>query len=75
MALLGCDENGGMFRIATGVVLAIVGAIWILQGFNVAFAPGSFMTGDRFWSGTGVVAVIGGVGLVLWGVRSKGRSE
>ena len=45
------DKNAGMVRVATGVVLLIAGAIWILQGLDIAFAPESFMTGDRFWSG------------------------
>lgn len=64
-----------MLRIASGVVLLIAGAVWILQGLNVAFAPSSFMTGEGFWVGMGGVAVIGGVGLFWWGVRSHRRSE
>jgi hypothetical protein len=60
-----------MLRIASGLILLLAGTIWILQGFDVVFAPESFMTGDRFWSGAGAVAVVGGVGLVWWGVRSK----
>ncbi len=60
-----------MLRIASGVVLLIAGAVWILQGLNVAFAPESFMTGDRLWVGAGAVAVIGGLVLFWWGARSQ----
>lgn len=67
------NDNVGMLRIASGVILIIAGVIWILQGLDVAFAPESFMTGDRFWSGAGVLAAVGGVGLVWWGVRSQRR--
>lgn len=64
-----------MLRIVSGVVLVVAGTIWILQGLNVAFAPDSFMTGDRSWTWVGAVAVIVGVGLAWWGVRSGGGSE
>lgn len=60
-----------MLKIVSGVALALAGTIWILQGLNVAFAPQSFMTGDRTWSWGGAVAVVVGVGLVWWGVRSR----
>ena len=64
-----------MLRIVSGVVLILAGTIWILQGLNIAFAPQSFMTGDRSWSWVGAIAVITGVGLVWWGARSGGGSE
>ena len=60
-----------MIRIATGIVLVLVGSVWILQGFDVAFAPESFMTGDRLWVGGGVVAVVAGAGLLWSGVRAR----
>lgn len=75
-ALVGmCDQNAAMLRIVSGVVLLVVGAVWILQGLNAAFAPESFMTGDRFWSGTGTIAAVGGVGLIWWGALSRRRDE
>jgi hypothetical protein len=30
-----------------GLAISTVGVVWILQGFNVAFAPRSFMTGNE----------------------------
>lgn len=64
-----------MLRIALGVVLVLAGTIWILQGLNVAFAPESFMTGDRAWSWGGAIAVVVGVGLVWWGIWTQRRSK
>ena len=61
-----------MLRLAAGVFLIIAGIVWILQGFDVTFAPQSFMTGDRSWVAWGAVAIIGGVGL-LWAHRRAGK--
>ncbi len=57
-------------RLAVGLVLAVAGVVWVLQGLNVSWAPQSFMTGDWRWVLVGLVAVIGGVGLLVAG-RSK----
>lgn len=53
-----------------GGLLIISGAVWILQGFNVAFAPQSFMTGNTRWIANGTVTVLVGIGLVEYGFRS-----
>ncbi len=55
---------------AVGIFVALAGAVWIAQGLNLPFAPGSFMTGDRAWVVVGAVAVL--LGLVLVG-RARGR--
>ena len=47
--------------IVAGVLLLLVGVIWILQGINVL--PGSFMTGQTKWAVIGTVTAI--VGIVL----------
>ena len=44
-----------------GVMLMIIGCVWILQGINVL--PGSFMTGHMQWAVYGAIAVV--VGMVL----------
>ena len=47
-----------------GVLFAIVGVIWILQGVNVL--PGSFMTGQMQWAVYGAVLLaLGCVALYL----------
>jgi hypothetical protein len=50
--------------IVGGVALALVGAVWVLQGLNAEFAPNSFMTGSRVWLIVGVVTFVGGMALV-----------
>lgn len=55
-----------------GIILAIIGLVWILQGFDVALAPQSFMTGDMTWVVWGVVAMAAG-GLLFWRGRSGPR--
>ncbi len=55
-----------------GVVLMLLGAIWILQGINVL--PGSFMTGQIQWAIYGAVAVAAGLLLLFVATRvSKKR--
>ena len=46
--------------LAAGIFLILGGAIWVLQGLNVAFAPESFMTDNRWW------VVWGALAMVLW---------
>ncbi len=50
-----------------GVVLAVVGTIWLLQGLNLL--PGSFMTGQTFWAWAGLLALVVGIGLLFAGAR------
>jgi hypothetical protein len=59
--------NIGMRIVSTllGVVMIAVGAIWILQGLNLAFRVG-FMVGDRHWVLYGAILGILGIGQVIW---------
>lgn len=50
-----------------GLLVAVGGAVWILQGLSVAFVPQSFMTGSRMWVILGAIAVVGGLALTWWG--------
>ena len=52
-----------------GVLLVLAGAVWALQGAGIL--PGSVMTGQSFWLGAGIVAVIIGIGLVVAGLRMR----
>lgn len=65
------DRRPRMFRLAVGIVLIVAGAVWTLQGFDVAFAPKSFMTGDRWWVLWGLLAIL--IGVLL--IRSHRRSS
>ena len=56
-------------RVVIGALAALAGAVWIAQGLNLPFAPGSFMTADPLWVLIGAVALLSGVALVGWGLR------
>jgi len=58
-----------VFRIV-GVLLMVIGAIWILQGINVL--PGSFMTGQIKWAVYGGIAFVAG-GVLLFASRKAGK--
>ncbi|MEC3975156.1 hypothetical protein [Amycolatopsis sp. H20-H5] len=49
--------------LAVGVVLALIGAVWVLQGIGVI--TGSFMTGQKLWFLIGLVAFLVGVVLIV----------
>ncbi|HUF95700.1 MAG TPA: hypothetical protein VMO52_06425 [Acidimicrobiia bacterium] len=53
----------------TGVFLILAGSIWILQALDVAFAPQSFMTDDRWWVLWGGLALVLGLFLVFRSFR------
>jgi hypothetical protein len=55
--------------LATGIFLVLAGSIWILQGLDVAFAPQSFMTDDRWWVLWGGLALVLGVFLAFRSFR------
>ena len=48
-----------------GLAMICFGAIWILQGLNVAFLD-SFMAGDPQWAIWGAILALLGVGQVVW---------
>jgi hypothetical protein len=47
------------------VVVALVGVVWVLQGFGVPIGRG-FMVGDMFWAYAGAALVIGAVVYGAW---------
>jgi uncharacterized membrane protein len=54
------------FLLVLGVLLIAAGAVWIAQGLDLPFAPGSFMTADRAWVLIGAITVVAGVVAVGW---------
>jgi len=58
--------------IIIGVLLALIGCAWILQG--VGILPGSFMSGQSFWAAMGLLAVIVGGVLIYMGALRGRRS-
>jgi len=58
-------------RVAVGVLLALVGAVWLGQG--VGWIGGSFMTGSAVWAVIGAVCIAAAVWLVVTARRRPGR--
>jgi hypothetical protein len=52
-----------------GVLFILAGGTWFLQGINVL--PGSFMTGQIQWAIYGAIAVVVGVGILVFANRRK----
>ncbi len=50
-----------------GVLVALLSLVWILQGFDVL--KGSGMSGQSFWAGAGIAALLIGVTVAFLGLR------
>jgi hypothetical protein len=57
--------------VVAGVVVALFGLLFTLQGFGVI--SGSAMSDTTFWSVAGPVVVLVGVVIAVLGVRGRGR--
>ena len=55
--------------IVVGLIMITIGGIWVLQGGGVL--PGSFMSGQTTWLLIGLVAMVAGVGLLIFGARPR----
>jgi uncharacterized integral membrane protein len=62
-------EAGMWARVISGMVLCVVGAVWIGQG--VGSVHGSFMTGETQWAYIGGVAVLIGLFLLVGATRAR----
>jgi uncharacterized membrane protein YccC len=63
-----------------GLALAFAGVVWTLQAFDIAFntprvpgGPVSFMVNNRQWAIYGTIAVLVGLGQVVWTNRQSTR--
>ena len=48
-----------------GLVMVAIGAVWILQGLNLAFRVG-FMVGQRKWVLFGAILALVGIAEIVW---------
>ena len=55
--------------VVVGVVIAIAGAVWALQGFGVI--GGSFMSGATVWAVIGPVVALAGLAIAAVGLRGR----
>lgn len=65
--------GGRIISTLLGLVLALVGGVWILQAYNIAFngpmGPGgarSFMVEDHSWALYGAIAIFIGLVQIVW---------
>lgn len=58
-----------MLMIFIGLLLTLVGGIWLFQGIGVLL--GSFMTGQNFWAVTGGLTLLVGLLVLVMGLRRK----
>ena len=59
--------------VGAGLIAALVGVVWTLQGADVLM--GSVMSGSSFWLAVGVVLLIVGLILAGWGVRAPSAKK
>ena len=57
-------------RLMTGILVALVGLVFIGQGLGV-LRSSSFMVDDIRWSIIGAAMVLAGVAIVLWDRRRR----
>lgn len=69
---------GRIISTLLGLLLCLMGGVWILQAYNIAFngpmGPGgarSFMVEDRSWAIYGAIAVVVGVVQIIWSNTRK----
>ena len=56
--------------VTVGVVIAVLGAIFTLQGLG--FIGGSAMTGSTLWAVLGPIIAVAGIAIAVFGMR-RGR--
>ena len=58
-------------RAIAGVLLCVVGGVWIAQG--IGSLGGSFMTDERQWAVIGSITAAGGIALLVSAARRRPR--
>jgi hypothetical protein len=71
---------GGIFNIVfrvvstlLGLLLVCMGGVWVLQGLGLAFKVG-FMVGDKQWVAWGALAIVIGIGQMIWSNTRQGSN-
>ena len=57
----------------TVILMVFFGAVWVLQGLNMAPPPfnGGFMIGDPKWTVYGAILALVGLGQAIWSIRRR----
>ncbi|WP_067563456.1 hypothetical protein [Nocardia acidivorans] len=56
-------------RVALGIIFALLGSLWSLQGFGVI--SGSAMSNTVTWSIIGPIVLLAGLVNIYWGWRTR----
>jgi hypothetical protein len=56
-----------------GIVLVVVGGVWIAQGTGAL--GGSFMTGEGLWTVIGLITALFGIALLVGAARDAKRDH
>ena len=59
-------------RMAIGVILILLGGLWVLQGLDVLGGDGG-MNGETIWVVIGALVLIAGAYVVYTGMQTRGR--
>ena len=68
----GDGDRATRTRRIVGVILLVVGGVWIAQGSGAL--GGSFMSGEALWLVIGVIVGLFGLALLLGAVRDSKRA-
>jgi hypothetical protein len=60
-------------RFVLGALLLLTGGVWLAQGLNLPFAPGSFMTADPLWAVIGAGTAAAGLVVLAGAWRRRPR--
>ena len=60
-------------RLVLAAVLVLAGLVWLAQGLNLPFAPGSFMTADPLWAVIGAATALAGLAVLASALRERSR--
>jgi uncharacterized membrane protein len=52
-----------------GILFILAGVVWFMQGINIL--PGSFMTGQTQWAIYGAIAILIGIGVIIFANRRR----
>ncbi|BFU43712.1 hypothetical protein [Krasilnikovia sp. MM14-A1004] len=63
----------GWLAMSLGLLAVVLGAVWTLQGLNVL--TDSAMSGVTVWAIVGPVVAVGGLILIVVGLRQRSRGK
>jgi hypothetical protein len=61
----------GWLPFAIGLLAVVLGVVWTMQGLDLL--GGSAMSGNTFWAVVGPIVAVGGVALIVVGLRIRRR--